>query len=152
MTRRTNRTGARALLTTALLATSLALAPAAAGPDDGEEPAYHYDPIGKRDPFRPYVDPDVPTRTGVELGPLQSWNLDQLRVVGVVLDDEEGPRALVEDPAGLGHIVRVGDLVGPRWGSVTQIGASGLVITERRRADDGRWFVHQQEMPLPRPE
>ena len=65
-----------------------------------------YDPTGKRDPFRPPRANNT-TLAGEARTPLQRYDIGQLRLVAVIYDAQQ-PRAVVEDDAGLGYIVRVG--------------------------------------------
>ena len=61
-----------------------------------------YDPLGRRDPFRP---PRVGAAPGAEgRTPLQRYDVGQLRLVAVIYDTRD-PRAVVEDDQGLGYIV-----------------------------------------------
>jgi type IV pilus assembly protein PilP len=88
-----------------------------------------YDPIGKRDPFQPPRARAAVPVTG-ERSPLQRYELGQLRLVAVIYD-MNNPRAVVEDEAGLGYIVKVG----------TQIGVNGGVV---RTIDRGRVLVEEE--------
>jgi len=91
-----------------------------------------YDPTGKRDPFRPYVEsPGQPSPTG-EITPLQQYELSQLRLVAIITDKSEsgGSRAVVEDSAGLGYILRVGTPIGRASGRVTAIERDRVVVEQ----------------------
>lgn len=100
--------------------------PAAAADDGG----YRYDPTGKRDPFRPLA---LRQARNVEqsapLTPLQRYEIGQLKLVGVIRDVKP-PRALVEDSAGLGFIVKPGTPIGPHGGVVAAIGRREVVVEE----------------------
>lgn len=97
---------------------------------------YVYNPVGKRDPFRGmFVDAQDPRRdpSGVEptVGcsePLCLVDLDELRVVAVVSGDAN-PLAMVEDRAGVGHIVRRNTKMGKAGGKVTQVLRECIVVT-----------------------
>lgn len=94
----------------------------------GEAGDDFYDPAGRRDPFRP---PQARAIAAVESGsPLQRYELGQLKLVAVIYDTNS-PRAVVEDDAGLGYIVRPG----------TEIGMNGGVV---RAIDRGRILVEEQ--------
>jgi Tfp pilus assembly protein PilP len=89
-----------------------------------------YDPAGRRDPFRPYVQSfERPTITG-EVTPLQQYDLSQLRLVAVVTDEKNpaGTRAVVEDNSGLGFIVRVGTPIGQTRGRVASIERDRILV------------------------
>ena len=116
-----------ALLTAALPARAATDEPAAAA-------AWRYDPVGKRDPFRPvWLTTQKPSREKIALTPLQSYEISQLRLVGLIVDLEP-PRALVEDASGLGFILVPGTPIGPHDGRVARIG-EGQVVVEEWRTD-----------------
>jgi type IV pilus assembly protein PilP len=89
-----------------------------------------YDPTGRRDPFRPPRTTAYINTTGVERTPLQRYELGQLNLVAIIYDTGQ-PRAVVEDQAGLGYIVKVG----------TKIGVNGGVV---RTIDQGRVLVQEE--------
>jgi type IV pilus assembly protein PilP len=106
--------------------------PALHSPNVGHEEGTPYDPTGKRDPFRPYVQPlDGPAATR-QLTPLQQYELSQLRLVAIVSDqrDPRETRAVVEDSSGLGYIIRVGTPIGRNSGRVTAIERKRVVVEE----------------------
>jgi type IV pilus assembly protein PilP len=100
------------------------LAPTVPADDEG------YDPTGRRDPFRPPRTTAYINTTGVERTPLQRYELGQLNLVAIIYDTGQ-PRAVVEDQAGLGYIVKVG----------TKIGVNGGVV---RTIDQGRVLVQEE--------
>ncbi len=91
-----------------------------------------YDPIGRRDPFRP---PRAGSQSplGEPRTPLQRYEIGQLRLVAIIYDTRD-PRAVVEDDQGLGYIVRVGTPIGPNGGQVRAI-ERGRVIVEESSVD-----------------
>jgi len=112
-------------------------APESAAP---QAPAYVYNPIGKRDPFR---SPDAEPATQAALAstsctePLCRFDIDQLTLVAVVSGDAN-PLAMVQDPAGRGYFVRRNTRVGRQGGKVTQIMSDAVVITEYFTTPDGK--------------
>jgi Tfp pilus assembly protein PilP len=94
------------------------------------EPA-RFSAHGKRDPFRPATMKagSVSRPRRENLSPLERFDLGQLKVVGVVWNIKE-PRAMIEDSAGLGYIVKVGTPIGVNEGKVKGIGRSEIVIEE----------------------
>lgn len=111
---------------------------------------YSYNPAGKRDPFRSVLDELLPVEAPVldtDCGPLCAWELDQLRVVAVV-SGQASPVAMVEDPAGKGHLLRRGMSIGKRSGKVTDIRRDRLVVTELLRGPKGQVTPARTEMPL----
>ncbi len=87
-------------------------------------------PTGRRDPFRPF---NLTVRSNVRrrenLSPLERYELGQLKLVGVILDSKE-PRAMVEDSAGLGYVVKVGTPIGASDGVVKAIKQNEIIIEE----------------------
>jgi len=111
----------------------------AAGPQGGNEapdpgraptaqPEAAYDATGRRDPFRP---PRVSQQTasGEARTPLQKYDLGQLKLVAVIYE-AQSPRAVVEDDAGLGYIVRVGTPIGVNGGAVKTIERGKMRVEE----------------------
>jgi type IV pilus assembly protein PilP len=60
---------------------------------------------------------------------LERFELGQLKIVGIIQDLKE-PRALIEDTAGLGYIVKVGTPIGSNDGRVKAIGRSEVIVEE----------------------
>ena len=87
-----------------------------------------YDATGRRDPFRP-PRANQTTLLGEARTPLQRYDLGQLRLVAVIYD-AQNPRAVVEDDAGLGYIVRVGTPIGANGGAVKNIEQGKLRVSE----------------------
>lgn len=113
------------------------------------DPDYVYSPVGKRDPFRPYLDRTRPPSDQVDpsCGPLCTWELEQLRVVAVV-SGMASPVAMVEDPRGRGYVVRRGSSIGKQNGRVTEILRDRLVVTEMQRVGSGQLTPSVTELPL----
>lgn len=129
-----------------VLATAIAAAPGwseeapppAARPATAVAPADDppYDPLGRRDPFRP---PRVGAAAVEGRTPLQRYEVGQLRLVAVIYETGD-PRAVVEDDQGLGYIVKVGTLIGSNGGKVSAIERGKVVI-----AEDGADFAIQDQ-------
>lgn len=131
-------------------------APAEEAPkEEEEEPKerYSYNSIGKRDPFRSFIQKElvVGNIEGVK-GPLQVHEIDSYRLRGIIWNIQ-APRALVEDPDGMGHVVELGTLVGKNWGKVTQIKPEEVIITEEYRDPiENELIINEITMRLPDPE
>ena len=113
---------------------------------------YVYSPINKRDPFRPLILEGGPK--GPEVGsdvqsctePLCLVDIDDLNVVAVVSGDAN-PLAMVEDRAGVGHVVRRNTRVGKQGGKVTQILRDCIVVTSFITGGaDGKPQANKQNM------
>ena len=90
----------------------------------------HVAPQINRDPFRPMnLRTRTPSRARENLSPLERFELGQLKIVGIIWDLKE-PRALIEDTAGLGYIVKVGTPIGSNDGAVKAIGRSEVTVEE----------------------
>jgi len=114
-----------------------------------EQDSYVYNPIGKRDPFRSFLNfARRDDRNSDRLGPLQKYEIDQYRLVGIIWGIDR-PRALVQDPNGIGHVAETGTYIGKNWGKVTQITQSEVVITEEYQTIDGELVVNNINLTLP---
>ena len=83
-----------------------------------------------RDPFRPMtLRSKVASRQRENLSPLERFELGQLKIVGIVWDIKE-PRAMIEDTAGLGYVVKIGTPIGSNDGKVKTIHRDQIVIEE----------------------
>jgi Tfp pilus assembly protein PilP len=105
------------------------------GPASGEQKSDLQSPtnipaLGKRDPFRPFtLNTRANSRPRENLAPLERYDLGQLRLVGVVWHIKE-PSAMVEDPVGLGYIVKVGTPMGTNDGKVKTIKPNEIIVEE----------------------
>jgi Tfp pilus assembly protein PilP len=85
-----------------------------------------------RDPFSRPAESELEAR---KVNPLERFALDELKLVATVVGVDP-PRALVEDPSGLGFIVTPGTIVGAERGSVVAI-KTGRVVVESVTSDAG---------------
>lgn len=122
------------------------------------KPQYSYSPVGKRDPFRSYL-ADLAESSKEEkkrkLEETERYELDQFRLVGIIHGTAQ-PRALVEDPTGKGHTLRIGSRIGRNGGRVTRIfdtdQGSGIIVTEEFRDPTGARIRTPYRISLPKPE
>ena len=99
-----------------------------------EDAAYHYDPMGKIDPFLPLLR-DIEGMGEKVLGdepltPLQRYTLAELKLVAVIVAGEES-KAMVEDAKGDGYILSKGTLIGNKHGEVVEIKKNEVVVVEK---------------------
>jgi type IV pilus assembly protein PilP len=87
-----------------------------------------YDPAGRRDPFRPPRASQT-NYAGEVRSPLQRYDLGQLKLVAIIYNANV-PRAVVEDDAGLGYIIRVGTPIGVNGGAVKAIEQGRVRVQE----------------------
>jgi type IV pilus assembly protein PilP len=113
-------------------------------------PAYVYNPIGKRDPFR---SPDLDLARAAAGSnsacnePLCRFDLDQLTLVAVVSGDSN-PVAMVQDPQGRGYILHRNTRIGRQGGKVTQILRDSVIVTEYFSTPDGKSTANQLTLAM----
>ena len=95
---------------------------------------YHYNPMGKKDPFKPLVKEGVripgSMLGGAPLTPLQKYTLAELKLVAIITGTEN-PEAMVEDSKGDGYIIKKGTFIGDNYGEVVEINRNEVVILEK---------------------
>jgi len=92
---------------------------------------FHYDPAGKRDPFRSFEWEQLKLELGdgSTRGPLEQFDVSQLSLIGVVWNAKNA-RALIQDPSGMSYIVAEGAKIGKNSGRVTSIDDNLVVVKE----------------------
>ncbi len=112
-------------------------------------PEYAYNPAGKRDPFQSFI-----TQRNVELPgedgsqpPLQRWDVERYVLRGIIFGTDS-PRAMLIDPEGVGHVVKLGSYVGRNWGKVTAIQDGMVVVTEEYKSMDDELVVNPVQLKL----
>ncbi|MDY6849753.1 MAG: pilus assembly protein PilP [Geoalkalibacter sp.] len=103
--------------------------PESAGGSPPSAPDYVYDPTGKRDPFQSLLEIRKPVVPDEPQTPLQTFDLDQLRLVGSIVGMKE-PRAMVSAPDGKAYIVKIGTKIGKNNGVVVKILNDRIEIKE----------------------
>jgi len=108
---------------------------ASAPVDEGGLPAvggrFHYDPAGKRDPFRSFEWEQLKLELGDgnTRGPLEQFDVSQLSLVGVIWSAKNA-RALIQDPSGMSYIIAEGAKIGKNSGRVIKIDDNLVVVKE----------------------
>ena len=99
-------------------------------PEKKEEPEYTYNPVGKADPFRPFIQL-TPAKgpSKIPQTPLQKYDISSLKLVAIIAAPE-GSVGLVEDSAGKGYFLKKGTLVGKNDGKVMRILKDRVIIEE----------------------
>jgi type IV pilus assembly protein PilP len=114
-----------------------------------DEEAYTYDPSGRRDPFKPLIEPSKPiSRLGEEklsCPPLQDFELASLKLVAIVWG-EMGRKAMFKAPNGRGYAVSEETLIGRHCGRIRRIDSNAVVIEEVRQDSEGK--VMKEEIVL----
>ncbi|MFZ9889394.1 MAG: pilus assembly protein PilP, partial [Myxococcota bacterium] len=106
--------------------------------DEAERLGYSYDAVNRRDPFKTYFDELILEEQEQEsLTELQRFELDKLKLIAVVVGTAT-PMAMVMDPTGKGHTVRIGTLIGKRFGQIKHIRRGEIVVQEEFRDFTGK--------------
>lgn len=95
---------------------------------------YVYDPVGRRDPFRPFRDAKVGIGQLVvkrerPLELLENFDVKSLQVVAIIWGISK-PKALIEDPNKIIHTVVKGMRIGKNDGVVAEIREGEVVVVE----------------------
>ena len=94
--------------------------------------AYSYNPAGKPDPFKPFVDVDVKSaqkKKDESIFPLERAEIDSFTLVGIV-GDQSKRMAVVQDSTKKFYPVFVGSRIGTRKGKVTGILVDQVTVEE----------------------
>ena len=118
-----------------------------------EEPEFSYNPVGKPDPFRPFIQltPSEKLPKAAFLTPLQKYDISQLRLVAIITIPE-GNVALVEDQQGKGYFLKKGTAIGRNDGKVKTILKDRVIIEEVYSDVLGQGKVNEISLFLYRPE
>ena len=120
-------------------------------PEKKGEPEYSYDPVGKKDPFKPFLQM-ASTRgssRNVPLTPLEKYEISQLKLVAII-SSPEGNIALIEDSAGKGYFLKKGIGIGKNEGKVTRILKDKVVIEETYQDVFGQTKINEISILLHR--
>jgi type IV pilus assembly protein PilP len=96
--------------------------------------AYNYNPVGKPDPFRPFivvevVEKKIEKKEPLSIFPLQRAETDRYRVVGIA-GDEDHRVAIAEDTAKKFYPLLKGTRIGLLNGKVVEIMADRVIVEE----------------------
>ncbi len=112
-----------------------------------EEPEYTYNPVGKPDPFKPFIQlVPVKEARNTPLTPLQKYEISQLKLVAIISTADGTYMALVEDAAGKGYFLKKGTEIGKNDGKVTKIMKDRVIVEEVYQDISGKTKVN--EIPL----
>jgi len=99
------------------------------------ESTYSYNPVGKPDPFRPFVEQEITAKKKQEkkgvssIFPLQRTEVDKFRLVGIT-GDQNRRMAMVEDLTKKYYPLSVGTHIGVNNGRVVEILPDRVIIEE----------------------
>jgi len=119
--------------------------------DEPKEAEYAYNPVGKQDPFRPFLQLTPLPSKSVPLTPLQKYEISQLRLVAI-LSAPDGNVGLVEDATGKGYFLKKGTLVGKNDGKVSKVLKDRVVVEEVFLDALSQKKVNEITMTLHKPE
>ena len=100
------------------------------------ESTYSYNPLGKLDPFRPFMDEEIATKKKEKkadvssIFPLQRADVDQFRLVGIAGDKSRRVAIIVEDVTKKHYPLFVGTHIGLHKGKVLEILPDRVIIEE----------------------
>ncbi len=80
--------------------------------------------------------------------PLEEFPLDALRLVGSINKPGKPLSAIVKDPKGTLHTVKVGNLIGQNFGKIVAITSEGMEIKELLQDSGGEWTESKAVMSL----
>ena len=119
-----------------------------------KEEVYGYNPAGKPDPFKPFIQLTSAKETsrGGRLTPLQKYDISQLKLVAIITIPKGNNVALVEDSAGKGYFLKKGTVIGKNDGKVKSILKDKVIIEEVYQDIFGQTKVNEISLFLHRPE
>jgi len=96
-----------------------------------EEVEYIYNPVGKPDPFKPFIQmtSNKEYSKSTPLSPLQKYEISQLKLVAIIVAPE-GNIAMVEDTLGKGFFLKKGTGIGKNDGKVKRILMDKVIVEE----------------------
>ncbi|MGZ3559663.1 MAG: pilus assembly protein PilP [Thermodesulfobacteriota bacterium] len=121
-------------------------------PEKKGEVEFSYNPSGKPDPFRPFIElaPVRSART-VPLTPLQKYDLSQLKLVAII-STPDGNVALIEDGTKKGYFLKKGTWIGKNDGKVVNILKDRVIVEEiyqdifgQMKKNEIKLMLHQTE-------
>ena len=121
---------------------------AASRPDQA---VFSYDPRGKVDPFKPFIQIGTSGKTvpGVPKTPLQEYDLSQLKLTAIIWVGDGESYAMVEDSAGKGFTIKKGTYLGKRGGKVKAVHLDRVIIEEPMSAYGTQPRTRETIMRLP---
>jgi type IV pilus assembly protein PilP len=120
-------------------------------PEKKEEAEYSYNPAGKPDPFKPFIQSASRGSKTAPSTPLQKFDISQLKLVAIITASD-GNIALVEDATGKGYFLKKGTWIGKNDGKVTKILKDTVIIQEvyqdifgQTKTNEISLFLHKVE-------
>ena len=116
-------------------------------------PEYVYNPAGKRDPFKTFLESvtEKKERAAAPVTPLESYDLNTLRLVGIMMLPGKNV-AIIEDPTGKGYHVKVGTHMGLNDGVVVEILNDKVVVEEKYLDETAQTKTRKVSVKIPKEE
>ncbi len=112
---------------------------------------YKYNPMGKPDPFKPFIGREGVVRKKPKkdhaLSPLRRENIDQFRLVGIS-GDEKNRKAIVQDARGRVYPIHIGTYIGINKARVLEILSDRVIVEEKSEVHDGKMRNNKITMKL----
>ena len=96
-----------------------------------EDETFRYNPAGRRDPFKSLLQLQSKQKDLSSLPPVQQLDLAQIKITGVVMDEVEGPRAMIKSPTGRTFVVKKGMIIGKNEGEIIEVSLQGIRVVEK---------------------
>lgn len=100
---------------------------------------YGYNPVGKPDPFQPFVEEEIVAKKNIQkkktnsIYPLQRVDIDQFRLVGIGGDRSRRVAVVVEDTTKKFYPLVIGTRIGVNNGKVVEILPDRVIVAEPGR-------------------
>ena len=125
--------------------------------------AYRYNPLGKPDPFRPFLRSNTSAQKSAKSrrpvprpdecsNPLECIDVGQLTLVAVVTGNGNSAWAMAQDASGIGYLLKKGMKVGYRGGRIVAILPEKVIIREttedlsgKKMKRDRILYLHPEE-------
>lgn len=104
---------------------------------------------GWRNPFKPFITKVVEKNEDESRpkSPLEKYNVNELKLIAIIWGIKR-PTAMIEDPDGIGYVIKKGTLVGDRKGKVVKISKDKVIVKERFRDLLGNSQVEEVALKL----
>ena len=116
----------------------------------------YYVGIGKRDPFHSYLtklnqtqEETTDAETTYIKSATEKFRLEQYRLTALITGTSR-PHAMVADPGGGGHILRIGSRIGKNGGRVTRITGQGVTVTLETNTSSNKKVRVTKTLTLPK--
>lgn len=121
----------------------------AAKQEEPKEVEFAYISAGRRDPFVPLSRIKRPVVNDEPETPLQSYDIDQFKLVGVIVGKGD-PKAMVVAPDGKSYVLARGVRIGKNNGIIIEINSDVILVEEKYYDYTGNVIENIQEIVVPK--